>query len=112
MLTSILRTVVPYVWGTFIGWVLSLLPILEPLREELLAKGDAAVPVVSLIIIAAWYVLWRKVEPFLPDWLTRILLGSAQAPTYAKNAIIGEVVVDENLTTDWQPAHRKDAGAE
>lgn len=106
MLTSILRTIVPAFWGSFIGWALALLPVLEPLRAELLAYGDLAVPFISAIIIAAWYVLWRKVEAWLPDWLTRILLGSSQAPTYAKDAIVGEVVTDANLTPDWQAADR------
>lgn len=45
MLTSILRTVVPAFWGSWIGWILASVPALEPLRANLLAYGDLAVPV-------------------------------------------------------------------
>lgn len=103
MLTSILRTVVPALWGGFIGWALTLVPALEPLREQLLAYGDLAAPIIGAVIIGAWYALWRKLEPRLPDWLTRILLGSAQAPVYAKHAIIGEQVLDGEIT-GWHDA--------
>lgn len=82
MLISILRTFVPYAWGIIIGAVLSAVPVLEPLREQLLASGDAAVPVIAAILAGAWYALWRWLEPKLPDWLTRAVLGSAKAPTY------------------------------
>lgn len=101
MLTSILRTVIPALWGSVIGFVLTIIPILEPLRDQLLTYGDLAVPVISAIIIGAWYVLWRNVEPWLPKWLTRILLGSAQAPVYPKDADTG--TTDPNLT-DWHEA--------
>lgn len=88
MLTSILRTVVPALWGGFIGWALTLVPALEPLREQLLTYGDLAAPIVGAVIIGAWYALWRKLEPRLPDWLTRILLGSARAPLYTQQATV------------------------
>jgi len=107
VLTSILRTIVPYLWGTFIGWALALVPVLEPLRADLLAYGDAAVPIIAVILAAAWYALWRWLEPRLPDWLTRILLGSAKTPTYANaNTIPGEVVDDWH--TVESPKHSTD----
>ena len=91
MLTSILRTVVPLLWGSFIGWLLGLIPALEPLRETLLGYGDFAVPFIGALITGAWYALWRWLEPRLPDWLTRILLGSAKAPTYDDISREGEL---------------------
>lgn len=95
MLTPILRTIVPALWGSFIGWALALAPVLEPLREQLLTYGDLAVPIISAIIIGAWYALWKWLEPKLPDWLTRILLGSAKTPSYnTPGTIVGEVVPD------------------
>lgn len=97
MLTSILRTMVPYVWGIIVGWVLSIVPVLEPLRADLLAYGNLAVPVIAAILAGLWYAFWRWLEPRLPDWLTRILLGSAKAPTYwNENTISGNV--DQNAT--------------
>ncbi|MCU6481305.1 hypothetical protein [Arthrobacter sp. A2-55] len=104
MLTSILRTIVPYLWGTFIGWALALVPVLEPLRADLLAYGDAAVPIIAVVLATAWYALWRWLEGKLPPWLTRILLGSALAPTYANvHTIAGEVVDDWHLVVS--PKH-------
>ncbi|WP_186372402.1 hypothetical protein [Arthrobacter woluwensis] len=82
MLTSILRTIVPAIWGALISWALSLIPALEPLREQLLAQDAVIVPIVYAVITGAWYAFWRWLEPRLPDWLTRALLGSAKAPTY------------------------------
>lgn len=32
--------------------------------------------------MAGWYAIWRILEPRLPDWLTRVVLGSAVAPSY------------------------------
>lgn len=110
MLISILRTVVPVLWGNFIFWLLALMPILEPLREQLLAYGDLAVPVVGAVIVGAWYALWRKLEPNLPDWLTRILLGSAKSPVYAPTVRLGidQETIDRALgsiqqTRDGEP---------
>ncbi|WP_154605975.1 hypothetical protein [Arthrobacter sp. AQ5-05] len=95
MLTSILRTIVPALWGSFIGWALALIPAMEPLRAQLLTYGDLAAPIIGAVIIGAWYALWRKLEPRLPDWLTRILLGSAKTPTYmTADTIPGEIVTD------------------
>jgi hypothetical protein len=105
VLTSILRTIVPYIWGTIIGWVLSTVPPLEPLRDQLLAYGDAAVPIIALVITGAWYTLWRKVEARLPDWLTSILLGSSKAPTYPPVKVTAPQIDDGELT-DWHDGGR------
>lgn len=82
MITSILRTLIPALWGSVIGWFLTVVPVLEPLRADLLAYGELAVPVIAALLIGGWYAVCRWLEPHLPDWLTRILLGSAKAPVY------------------------------
>ena len=82
MLTSILRTVVPALWGSFISLLLGWAPLLEPLEPQLLAYGEVIVPILAALITGAWYALWRWLEPRLPDWLTRLFLGSAKTPTY------------------------------
>ncbi|MFB9953517.1 hypothetical protein [Cellulomonas denverensis] len=56
-------------------------------------SGDAAIAAVTAAVIAVWYVLWRKIEPYLPDWITRLVLGSAAAPTYAKTTSDGAASV-------------------
>jgi hypothetical protein len=98
LLTSILRTVVPALWGSFIGWLLTLLPLLEPHRAELLAYGELAVPLVTALLIGLWYAFWRWLEPKLPDWLTRILLGSAKVPVYVAPVIVDKP--EHRATTD------------
>lgn len=82
MLTSILRTIVSYLWGIIILWLVGLVPPLEPLRDQLLGYSDTIAMFLAVLISGAWYAFWRWLEPRLPDWLTRILLGSAKAPVY------------------------------
>ena len=86
MLTRILRTLVPSLWGSLIGLLVGAVPLLEPLRDQLLAYGDLLVPVIASVIIGAWYALWSWLEPRLPAWLVRILLGSAHKPEYPSRA--------------------------
>lgn len=85
MLISVLRTIVPLIWGNIIAFILGVLPALEPLRDQLLGYGDLAVPAIAAILTAAWYTLWRWAEPRLPAWLTAVLLGSNKAPVYTAN---------------------------
>lgn len=80
---SYLRTAVPILWGTLIGLLVqsaSWLP--APVIAWL--SGEAAVGVVTAGAIALWYAAWRWAEPRIPDWLTRVVLGSAQAPRYSR----------------------------
>lgn len=114
MLTSILRTVIPALWGSFIGWVLAVVPVLEPLRADLIAYGDLAVPIITAVLIGAWYAFWRWLEPRLPDWLTRILLGSAKAPVYVApttssdvdpNGTVYDPIPGTSIADDTPPRH-------
>ena len=82
LLTSILRTLVPALWGSLVAWLIGIVPLLEPLQAHLLGLSDVILPVLTAVIIAAWYAFWRWLEPRLPDWLTRAVLGSASAPIY------------------------------
>ena len=82
LLTSILRTLVPALWGSLIAWLIGVLPILAPLEADLNGLADIILPVLTAVIIGAWYAFWRWLEPRLPDWLTRAVLGSAKTPTY------------------------------
>lgn len=82
VLTAVLRTLVPALWGSFIAWLIGLLPILAPLQGQLEGLAELALPILTAVIVAAWYALWRWLEPRLPDWLTRAVLGSAKTPIY------------------------------
>ncbi len=98
---SYLRTIIPTLWGSLVGQLLIAvsphLPgdVVGTLREWL--SGPTAVAFVSAVGIALWYVVARKLEPMLPDWLTRIVLGSAAAPTYAKTTADGQAVIVTSL---------------
>ncbi|GAA2242564.1 hypothetical protein GCM10010401_14350 [Rarobacter faecitabidus] len=78
---SILRTAVPTLWGSAVVWLLALIPALESVRDALLSTGVRELVVGVAIVV--WYALWRWLEPRMPDWLTRLVLGSARAPGYA-----------------------------
>ena len=86
-LTALLRTVVPSLWGSFITWLVLLLPILAPLQGYLLSQSDlvttAVTSVVTAATIGAWYAFWRWAQPRIPSWLVQAVLGSAKTPTYA-----------------------------
>jgi hypothetical protein len=82
MLTSILRTLVPALWGSLIAWLVGVLPILAPLESDLMGLANVLLPIITAVIIGAWYAFWRWLEPRLPDWLTTAVLGSAKTPSY------------------------------
>ena len=88
LVTSWLRTVVPGLWsaavtallvwlGANAPWVIS---VLDALNLDLESPTVAAF--VMAAVLAGWHALFRKVEPHLPDWLTRLVLGSAAVPLY------------------------------
>jgi hypothetical protein len=75
---SWLRTVFPVAWSALISWLASLcVP-----QFVTGALGPAGELVVLPIIVGVVYPLVRWIEPRLPMWLTRILLGSARSPSY------------------------------
>jgi hypothetical protein len=88
-IVSWIRTVVPSLWGSLIVWLLAQVPALVGVLETLHIdpQSPAVVGLVTTVAIGAWYALWRWVEPRIPDWLTRLVLGSAQAPTYTAQVV-------------------------
>lgn len=77
---SILRTVLPGAWAALVLWLVSL--GLPQAAADWLASETVATKVVEVATLAVVYAFVRWVEPHIPDWLTRILLGSAKPPTY------------------------------
>ncbi|GAA5104864.1 hypothetical protein [Haloechinothrix salitolerans] len=78
---SWLRTVVPVAWSALVAWLVSL-GVPDFVTGAL---GSAGELVVLPIVLGVVYPLVRWIEPRLPDWLTRVLLGSAQPPTYRRS---------------------------
>jgi hypothetical protein len=95
---SLLRTVVPVIWGSAIAWLLTVIALPTPVTGFLTNQTDLVV----VVAIAGWYAGFRWLEPKLPAWLTRIVLGSNQTPTYAPVVAVTPVVAKspEQLTAD------------
>lgn len=93
LMVSWLRTVVPAAWGLFLTWLLGVVVLPDALVEHI--SSELFIGVVTTLAIGAWYWIWRKVEPRIPAWLTRVVLGSNQAPTYVGD---GEFVTDDPET--------------
>lgn len=77
---SIIRTAVPAAWGAALTWVATQLPVLSDALNDPAATGFAGVLVATLTVL--WYSLMRKLEAYLPAWLTVLVLGSNKMPTY------------------------------
>lgn len=77
-LTAWVRTVVPTLWSALVAWLVSL--GLPPAVTDAV-DGLGAIVVVP-VAVAAVYAALRWLEPRLPAWLARVLLGSARPPTY------------------------------
>jgi hypothetical protein len=75
---SWLRTVFPVAWSALVAWLASLC-VPEFVTGAL---GSAGELVVLPVVLGVVYPIVRWIEPRLPAWLTRVLLGSAQPPTY------------------------------
>ena len=81
---SLLRTVVPALWGSAIAWLLTVISLPAPVSGFLTNQTD----VVVVVVIAGWYAGFRWLEPRLPARLTRVVLASNQTPTYAAPAAV------------------------
>lgn len=77
-LTAWLRTVVPAAWSALMVYLVTL-----GAPEWLVdALGDAEHTLVVPLVLAAVYAVLRWVEPRVPPWVARLLLGSAVTPRY------------------------------
>lgn len=87
--------------AAILGWALPLLPGDVGQALAALLGSDVVVSLLVVASIAAWYAVARWLEPRLPDWLTRVVLGSAAAPTYARTTDDGTAII-----TALQHVHR------
>jgi hypothetical protein len=95
---SVIRTVVPLLWGMLIAYVVTLVPSVAHVIDPASVVGYG--PALAAVLAAAWYALMRKIEPHLPAWLTVIVLGSNKAPTYVPP---GNVVVPAGIQVPPDP---------
>lgn len=79
---SLLRTGVPMAWGYLLTWLVGLIPALQPVLERPEVVGLSNV--ITFALALGWYAVMRWVEPRLPAWLTRVVLGANAAPVYVE----------------------------
>ena len=83
---SYLRTIVPVLWGSIVATILRVIsPHLPGDVGQALADflaSELALSLVTAAGIAGWYWVWRRLERRIPDWLVRLVLGSARTPGY------------------------------
>lgn len=77
---SVVRTVVSYIYGVAI---VALLDVWTSAPSEVAdwLGSDLTLGAIVAVATAGWYAAWRALEPRLPNWLTRITLGSAKSPS-------------------------------
>jgi len=93
-LPAYLRTFVPILWGYLVGLLATNLPGVSDLLDTLgvdLNSPEAVAAVTGLAAIG-WYALLRKLEKYLPDIVTRFLLGSPQTPAYDGSTAGGPLI--------------------
>jgi len=80
-LRSIVRTVMPGAWAALVLWLVRQFALPDA-AAAWLTSSAVVEAVTNVAALAAVYAFARWIEPRLPDWLTRVLLGSATPPTY------------------------------
>ncbi|MGW1680567.1 hypothetical protein [Saccharopolyspora sp. NPDC002376] len=78
-LTAWLRTIVPAAWSALVAYLVTL-----GAPDWLVnALGDAGPTLAVPMILGTVYAGLRALEPRMPAWLTRIVLGSNTPPIYS-----------------------------
>lgn len=80
-LRSWVRTVMPGAWAALVVFLVKELG-LPASASVWLSSAPVVDAVTNVAALAAVYAFVRWIEPRLPDWLTRALLGSAKPPSY------------------------------
>lgn len=80
---SWIRTGVPVLWGYLLTFLASRAPAIHDLVDN---PGVYAAVAGALTLV--WYALARWVEPKLPPWLTRLVIGANTAPQYVDGQAI------------------------
>lgn len=81
-LTAWLRTVVPGWWAGVVTWLVGLgLP--ESAGDYLAGAVDV---IVLPVVLGVVYAAIRWIEPRVPAWVARVLVGSARRPVYPEGA--------------------------
>lgn len=98
---SYIRTIFPIIWGSLVVWLLANVPALADFPLDL--NNPGVVGFATSVAIALWYVIWRAVEPHIPNWLTGLVLGSSKQPAYVGTAGDPIVAYVEPIVEDHAP---------
>jgi len=92
-LTSVIRTIVPSLWGTALAWLVSV-GVLDQAAAD--GPGVAVGGFLVTVCIGVFYIVARALEAqsWFPRWASGILFGSAAAPAYAPPAPNRAAAVD------------------
>lgn len=87
--TSVIRTGVPMLWALLLTFLAGKVPALETVltAPEVVGLGGS----ITLAVGVAWYAVMRWLEPKLPPWLTRLVIGSNKTPTYDPDVRVIEI---------------------
>ena len=72
-----------------------------------LLESELALSLVTAEGIAGWYWFWRRLERGIPDWLVRLVLGSARTPGHTLPDAVVEIA-DGTETTGFIPVWSND----
>jgi hypothetical protein len=100
---SWIRTGVPVLWG----YLLTFLATRFPAIHELLGNPAIMAAVVGAVTLV-WYAVVRWLEPRLPAWLTRIVIGANTPPQYVEGQVLRSTV--EEFEGDGPPDPLPPAG--
>jgi len=77
---AFIKTVVPGLWAAAVTFAVAQWAIPETLVTYL--NDPITVALILGAGLALWKMFWDWVNPYIPDWASRVLLGSAQTATY------------------------------
>lgn len=97
---SWIRTTVPVAWAALVTLLLEWWTSIPSEIADWIG-GEATVSVVTLVILAGWYALWRWLEPRLPTWLDKVLFGLSGSPVYSNGEVVK--VEDHPVHEDESP---------
>lgn len=78
---SLIRTAVPAVWGAALVWATGYMPLPADVVAVLDRADDVVLVPAAMAGLYAGF-RWLESRRWMPQWLTRVLLGSATAPAY------------------------------
>lgn len=93
-----IKTVVPGAWGALIAYIVTQVALPQSLQDYL--TDPLTITLVVGASVALWKIVWDKVDDYIPDWLSRIVLGSAQQAVYPERTITTGAV---GVTTVLEP---------